>query len=131
MKKINKNISVNYCQNITEKFKELKENVNSIIDAKEKIFFEYKPQFSKKVIKKEFNQYTELKNQKIPKFKEKIEENIKKVEEIYNYDNIKTKILDSILSVFSKISYFILIDNLWTNEILSSIKIRIKERRNI
>ena len=52
MNKINKHISDNYCQNIKEKFIELKDKVNSIIDEKGKIFLEYNEQFSKEVIKK-------------------------------------------------------------------------------
>ena len=119
MNKINKNISVNYCQNFKEKFQELKNKVNAIIDGKEKIFLEYKEQFLKEVTKKEYNKYTNLKNQNIENFKEKIEENIKKVEDLYNFEKIKTKILDNISSMFSEYTSFILIDNPWTNEIFN------------
>ena len=122
MNNIKQKISANYSKNIKQKFKELKENINSIIDEKEKIFLEYQEQFSKEVIKKEYKKYSNLKNQNIDNINKKMEEIMERVDNEYNFENIKSKILDNILNKFSEFTNFISIDNPWTNEIFNSKK---------
>ena len=105
--------------NIKAKFKELRESVETLLNEKEKLFIEYNEKFLKEESKRKLNKYIKLIKQNIND-KKCIEEAGKNFSNLYDFENMRKTILDSIINTFSLSSHFIIIDNPWIDEIIDS-----------